>query len=198
VLFQLLANLVGDTKTGFGQNYPHKIAFLNRTGRKIGTDSQIDNVSMQDEVGRMFTGLMLRQKSIRYAHPDDNCPECGAPTVFLNIERNHYEVCHACKKYLHFGENLHSAWRDETPEVWAANQKTLAGYTEFKSPYREIQNREIPNRKLLNVEQNRIMDMAHLARAHGDAVNWDDVAEDILAEADAPVKAYIPKAPWLK
>jgi hypothetical protein len=35
VLFQLLANLVGDTKTGFGQNYPHKIAFLNRTGRKI-------------------------------------------------------------------------------------------------------------------------------------------------------------------
>jgi hypothetical protein len=33
VLFQLLANLVGDTKTGFGQNYPHKIAFLNRTGR---------------------------------------------------------------------------------------------------------------------------------------------------------------------
>jgi hypothetical protein len=36
VLFQLLANLVGDTKTGFGQNYPHKIAFLNRTGRKNG------------------------------------------------------------------------------------------------------------------------------------------------------------------
>jgi hypothetical protein len=35
VLFQLLANLVGDTKTGFGQNYPHKIAFLNRTGRNI-------------------------------------------------------------------------------------------------------------------------------------------------------------------
>jgi hypothetical protein len=33
VFFQLLASLVGSAKTEFGDNYPHKIAFLNRTGR---------------------------------------------------------------------------------------------------------------------------------------------------------------------
>jgi len=37
MLFQLLARHVGSAKTEFGENYPHKIAFLNRTGRKNAT-----------------------------------------------------------------------------------------------------------------------------------------------------------------
>jgi hypothetical protein len=35
MFFQLLASLVGSAKTEFGENYPHRIAFLNRTGRKF-------------------------------------------------------------------------------------------------------------------------------------------------------------------
>lgn len=99
--------------------------------RKPECESQIDSEAMQAEVGRMLTDSMNRQKRIRYARNEDACPDCGTPTTFLNIERDHYEVCHGCKQYSHFGENLHSGWRNETPEIWAANQKTLDGYTEF-------------------------------------------------------------------
>jgi len=62
------------------------------------------------------------------------CPVCGGETGFLNVRHQHFEVCHSCKKYLHFGENLFSGWRSETPEIWAINQKTLDSYTQFDPP----------------------------------------------------------------
>jgi len=98
--------------------------------RKPERESQTD-----DDIGRALNKVLNRNKSIRYSHETNNCPDCGAPTEFLNIERNHYEVCRDCKKFHHFGENLHSAWRDESVEVWQANAKLLEGYTEFDAKF---------------------------------------------------------------
>jgi len=97
--------------------------------------SNLDPAQTDDDIGRALNKVLNRNKSIRYSHETNNCPDCGAPTEFLNIERNHYEVCRDCKKQIHFGENLHSAWRDESVEVWQANAKLLEGYTEFDAKF---------------------------------------------------------------
>lgn len=87
-----------------------------------------------DDVGEMLSGLMVRQKQIRYARNENTCPSCGADTVFLNVGPDHFEVCHSCKKQLHYGENLHSGWRDEPMEVWHQNAELLKGYSDFDLP----------------------------------------------------------------
>jgi len=130
------------------------VAVIERGLKRIGNASQLDNIFMQNEVdvmmaeresqidsdamlddtGRMLSEFMVRQKRIRYARNENTCPICGGGTVFLNVGSDHYETCPDCKKSLHYGENLHSGWRNETPEIWAANQKILDGYTEFETP----------------------------------------------------------------
>lgn len=170
----------------------------------------------------VFKFGMLRQKRIRHHRDVDACPVCDKKTMILNVERDHFAVCHSCKIFTHIGENLFSAWRDENPEVWKANQKLLDGYTDATNlgtasqidnvlmqnevgrmmEEREIQNREIPNRKLMNAEQNRILDMAYFEQEHGEDVSWTDVAEDIRQAADElnppPWAVKKPVHPWCK
>jgi len=88
-------------------------------------ESQLDNEAMQNELGRMFSEMSSSYTGGETTH----CPDCGEPTKFLNVERNHFEFCPECKKYSQYGVNLHSAWRDETPEIWSENQKKLDGMT---------------------------------------------------------------------
>jgi hypothetical protein len=58
------------------------------------------------------------------------CPICLEPSnVFLNIGRTHISYCEKDKTAWVLGENLFSAWRDETPDTWAKNQDFLAEFT---------------------------------------------------------------------
>ena len=59
------------------------------------------------------------------------CPECRDMTM-LNIERNHYGLCHEHKVKWYIGANLFSAWRHETEEQWIANAAILEGYKEIE------------------------------------------------------------------
>jgi hypothetical protein len=41
------------------------------------------------------------------------CPTCGQTDGYLNIERDHYFVCHEHKLCWIAGSNLFSAWRED-------------------------------------------------------------------------------------
>lgn len=56
------------------------------------------------------------------------CPACAGNDGFLNVERNHFMVCHAHRVRWWIGSNLFSGWRDEDPEGWKTNAALLATY----------------------------------------------------------------------
>jgi hypothetical protein len=56
------------------------------------------------------------------------CPTCGMTDGYLNVDRNHWFVCHAHKKRWCVGSNLFGGWRDETEDIWAANEELLNRY----------------------------------------------------------------------
>jgi hypothetical protein len=60
------------------------------------------------------------------------CPTCGQTDGYLNINRDHYFVCHEHKLRWLVGSNLFSTWRDEEPEVWQQNKALLSGYREIE------------------------------------------------------------------
>ena len=54
------------------------------------------------------------------------CPECGENNGYLNVNRSHWSVCDAHRTKWLIGENLFSAWRDETEAEWQRNEERLA------------------------------------------------------------------------
>ncbi len=84
----------------------------------------------------MSAAVLMPRKRIRFAKEQQEiCPECGAPTMFLNVGETHYEVCHPCRKFQLYGKNLFSGWRDEPPEQWQANADLLKTYSEFATDF---------------------------------------------------------------
>ncbi len=65
------------------------------------------------------------------------CPECGENNGYLNVNRSHWCVCDAHRTKWLVGENLFSAWRDETEADWQRNAEKLAGHREVKPIYPE-------------------------------------------------------------
>lgn len=59
--------------------------------------------------------------------------ECENDVYYLNIGRHHFWVCDNCQKYLYFGSNLLSSWRDENKEIWKRNKARLSRYEEADS-----------------------------------------------------------------
>lgn len=85
------------------------------------------------------------EKGIRLVAEDDLfCPLCHKETVILNMEREHFAVCHHDKIWFHVGSNLHSGWRTESPDVWAANSKLLADYVELAAGPAHPDDRNLP------------------------------------------------------
>jgi hypothetical protein len=60
------------------------------------------------------------------------CPTCGGCDGYLNLRRDHWMVCHACKTRWVIGANLFSSWRDETEADWERNYLLLSGYRQVK------------------------------------------------------------------
>jgi len=58
------------------------------------------------------------------------CPECNTSDGHLNIERNHWGVCHAHKTKWFIGRDLFDEWKQETAETWDKNEQVLATYRE--------------------------------------------------------------------
>ena len=53
------------------------------------------------------------------------CPECGQNDGYLNVGGNHWFVCDAHSTCWSVGYNLFSSWRDESEDVWQANEERL-------------------------------------------------------------------------
>ncbi len=66
------------------------------------------------------------------------CRKCGHNDGYLNIERNHWFVCHRHKVKWFVGSNLFSRWRNETEDEWIKNASLLFHY-------REIEPKECPS-----------------------------------------------------
>ena len=60
------------------------------------------------------------------------CPRCGQVDSCLNVERVHWFVCHTHRAKWRVGENLFSAWQNETEEQWDKNAYQLSGYDEVE------------------------------------------------------------------
>jgi hypothetical protein len=56
------------------------------------------------------------------------CPWCSEQGEWLNVESNHWGVCHDCHCKWPIGTNLLPSWQDETEAEWKRNAKLLAKY----------------------------------------------------------------------
>ena len=63
------------------------------------------------------------------------CPQCGKCAGTLNIGRVHWCACDEHRTKWCIGENLFSAWRNESEEVWQRNAEILAGYEDVNPVY---------------------------------------------------------------
>jgi hypothetical protein len=62
------------------------------------------------------------------------CPKCRKPPDILNVERNHYGVCHSHKVAWFVGKDLFSNWQQEDKIKWRINAELLDNYRRVK-PY---------------------------------------------------------------
>ena len=60
------------------------------------------------------------------------CPECLSNDGCLNIESNHYCVCHEHRVYWFVGSNLFSSWKSESWMDWIKNNRILNSYKEIQ------------------------------------------------------------------
>lgn len=75
------------------------------------------------------------------------CPECGQSNGYLNIQKDHFGVCHKHKIIWSIGYNLFSSWMDEDEAIWKKNREILEQY-EFREPvyrWRDASNPESPS-----------------------------------------------------
>lgn len=59
------------------------------------------------------------------------CSVCGSSAGYLNIERNHFYICHKHKKRWNVGSNLFSSWHNENEQIWKKNWKKISKYDEI-------------------------------------------------------------------
>jgi len=64
-----------------------------------------------------------------FSCPNDQFHETG----YLNIGREQWGYCDACKAKWRVGSNLVSSWRDETEDIWKSNQEKLKDYKEVQA-----------------------------------------------------------------
>ena len=60
------------------------------------------------------------------------CPHCGQNDGYMNVERDHWLICHRHKTKWLAGSNLFSGWRHEDEETWKRNRFKLSGYMVVK------------------------------------------------------------------
>jgi hypothetical protein len=63
------------------------------------------------------------------------CPVCGRTDGYMNVGGNHWFVCDEHKTAWPIGYNLFSSWEDETPEIWAENERRLACFSVVQPIY---------------------------------------------------------------
>ena len=63
------------------------------------------------------------------------CPVCHNTDGCLNIERDHWFVCHEHRVRWFIGANLFSSWKYESEEIWQKNAKLIEDYADVK-PHR--------------------------------------------------------------
>ena len=89
---------------------------------------------------------MIIKASNKIDSQDDHfglCPTCGQTDGYLNVDRDHYFVCHEHKLRWLIGSNLFSTWRDEDPDVWQKNSDLLSGYREIRPHYYASKPKEV-------------------------------------------------------
>tara|TARA_R110002020_G_scaffold39950_2_gene118166 strand:+ start:4076 stop:4309 length:234 start_codon:yes stop_codon:yes gene_type:complete len=59
------------------------------------------------------------------------CPICGKQDGYLNIQRDHWFVCHEHKIRWHVGSNIFSQWREENPDIWQRNKARIVDYEDI-------------------------------------------------------------------
>lgn len=114
-------------------NAPSMEEYFDCDGGRVSTLTE-EEFSRLLNNGRTPPAIRMREIS-EAEHDGVPCPVCAESAIILNVERNHFAVCHECGIYFLYGQNLFSAWRDESPEVWKENSKILDKLTEvrFKS-----------------------------------------------------------------
>lgn len=66
-----------------------------------------------------------------------NCPQCGYNEEYLNLGRDHWFICDACRTKWYVGSNLFDSWRHESEEDWSRNTWRLSSYREVEPAYPE-------------------------------------------------------------
>ena len=56
------------------------------------------------------------------------CPECGETDGYMNVGKDHWNVCERHKTCWPIGANLFSSWEEERQEDWDCNAEKLSGY----------------------------------------------------------------------
>ena len=60
------------------------------------------------------------------------CPKCGKTDGYVNVGRNHWNLCDEHKTKWPIGANLFSSWKEETEAHWRRNANLLEGYTQVE------------------------------------------------------------------
>src|SRR4028118_1791599 len=60
------------------------------------------------------------------------CPECDSLGEKLNINQDHWFVCHEHKVKWNVGSNSMSDWQVESTEMWEQNEAALSEYREVE------------------------------------------------------------------
>jgi hypothetical protein len=61
------------------------------------------------------------------------CPECLKTDGYLNVQRDHFFVCHEHRVFWYVGSNLFSSYETETRQQWDRNAAVLGGYREVEA-----------------------------------------------------------------
>jgi hypothetical protein len=91
------------------------------------------NSDVQELIGASVMGTV-----ISFPEKQDDwmglCPKCRKQPDILNVERNHYGVCHKHKVAWLVGINLFSSWQKENEITWRLNAELLDNYRRVE-PY---------------------------------------------------------------
>jgi len=59
------------------------------------------------------------------------CPACNTSDGYLNVERDHWGVCHTHKVKWFIGSDRFDTWKRENEETWEKNAQILSNYREI-------------------------------------------------------------------
>jgi len=104
------------------------------------------------------------------------CPHCGGCDQYMNVERDHWCVCHKHKTKWWIGSNLFSAWKREGEDLWRRNEYRLANYMEVKPIRPEPTEEERRWREECKAHEEHMRRLGEMPDVHG---------SEVLAGADA-------------